>query len=136
MGDKDVKYIYAHNFSGFDGIFLLRHLLNYDGGEIKPLIKEGKIYNIKLSFYNKVGNTNYVIYIRDSLLILPQSLYKLGLYFKVNTLKTVFPIHSLNDLSLNYKGSIPDKKYFKNESEYQDYISNHKGIWNLKKELI
>ena len=26
---KHVKYVYAHNFSGFDGILLLKHLLNY-----------------------------------------------------------------------------------------------------------
>ena len=59
LEDKDVKYIYAHNFSGFDGIFLLRHLLNYDGGEIKPLIFNGKLMAINFKFTDpsSVDNT-------------------------------------------------------------------------------
>lgn len=130
--------VYIHNLSYFDGVFLLKYLGKF--GDVKPLIKNGKIYNIKLTFNNSINNNNknYVIYIRDSLLILPLSLYKLGSYFKVNNLKTIFPIDCLNDLPLNYIGPIPDKKYFKNESDYRKYVLDYSQTqnWNLKKELI
>jgi hypothetical protein len=37
--------IYIHNFSGFDGIFLLKILANL--GECKPIIPKGKIISIR-----------------------------------------------------------------------------------------
>ena len=36
--NKSLKYIYAHNFSGFDGILLLKHLVKYKNSKVKPLI--------------------------------------------------------------------------------------------------
>lgn len=33
--------VYAHNFSSFDGVFLLKYLLDY--GKVEPLIHNGKI---------------------------------------------------------------------------------------------
>ena len=120
MGDKDVKYIYAHNFSGFDGIFLLRHLLNYDGGEIKPLIFNGKLMAINFKFTDpsSVDNTENntenkdnknktkarTLVFKDSFLLLPLSLRKLCKAFNVSTVKTHFPF-LLTDI--NYSGKFP-----------------------------
>lgn len=127
--------VYVHNLSYFDGVFLIKYLGRL--GKITPLIKHGKIYNIKLAFYdNHKFNTKYVIFIRDSLLILPVSLRKLAINFKVQTLKATFPIHCLKDFPLNYKGEIPDKSYFNNELEYENYKKEHAKTWNLREELI
>ena len=53
--------IYVHNLSNFDGIFLIRLLSNLSSINLQPIIKDGKIINLKLSwlsnkqFYNKVN---------------------------------------------------------------------------------
>jgi hypothetical protein len=38
--------VYAHNLSGFDGVFLLKHLIPY--GKVTPLIHNGKLMSITL----------------------------------------------------------------------------------------
>src|ERR1700722_11252863 len=38
--------VYAHNLSGFDGVFLLKHLLSY--GKVEPLIFNGRLISINL----------------------------------------------------------------------------------------
>ena len=40
---NDLKYVYAHNLSGFDGILLLNFLIQYPESKVKPVI-----FNIKL----------------------------------------------------------------------------------------
>ena len=125
--------LYIHNLSYFDGVFLLKHLSRL--GKIKPLIRNGYIYNIRLELLGP-KNQKYVIFLRDSLLILPLSLDKLSHSFKIKNKKTIFPILCLNDLPLDYKGKIPAAKYFKNYSEYSNYQLNHKEEWDLKKELV
>jgi hypothetical protein len=37
-------YVYAHNLSGFDGIFLMKHLLEF--GKVEPLLFNGKLISI------------------------------------------------------------------------------------------
>jgi hypothetical protein len=60
--------VYAHNFSGFDGIFLMKHLLSY--GKVEPLLFNGKIISIKAKL-NLIGYTNKTIIFKDSMLLLP-----------------------------------------------------------------
>jgi len=38
--------VYAHNLSGFDGIFLMRHLISY--GKVTPLLFNGRLMLIKI----------------------------------------------------------------------------------------
>lgn len=134
---KSRKYnyqrVFIHNLSYFDGVFLLKYLSLV--GNVKPLLRNGKIYNIRLEL---LGNKKqkYVLYLRDSLLLLPLSLEKLGRSFNIKNIKTIFPIHSVNELPLDYIGLLPSKIYFKNDTEYENYTLNHKGTWNLKEELI
>lgn len=47
--------VYAHNLSGFDGIFILRYLLSY--GKVDPLIFNGRL----MSFKVKVADSNKTI---------------------------------------------------------------------------
>jgi len=66
--------VYAHNLSGFDGIFLMKHLLKY--GKLEPLLFNGKLMSIKIKL-NVDGYKGKTIIFKDSYLLLPQSLRSL-----------------------------------------------------------
>jgi hypothetical protein len=70
----DQHKIYLHNLSFFDGVFMLNILNELPNSFLSLTRHEGKLINITLSYGKK-----YHIYFRDSLLILPLSLYKLAL---------------------------------------------------------
>jgi hypothetical protein len=93
------KYkIYVHNLSHFDGIFLMKHLINlkYDQEDvlIKPTLKDGKIINLDIKF------DNYKISFRDSLLILLVSLKKLAIAFQVED-KGIFEYTKVDNLTID-----------------------------------
>jgi DNA polymerase type B, organellar and viral len=77
-------HIYLHNFSKFDGIFLLKIIANLDG-KIKILIRDNNLISISVKFEVKLADKTRkcVIYFHDSLLLLPASLEKLALFFNV-----------------------------------------------------
>ena len=125
--------VYLHNFSNFDAIFLIKILTNLSD-EIKPIIRDNKILDIKFKF------ASYTIYFRDSYLLLPLSLAKLAISFNVEN-KTIFPYLVLNEnnISLNYEGKVPDFKYFTNitKEEYFNYCNSFVNkTWNLKYESL
>jgi hypothetical protein len=110
------KYrIYFHNFSYFDGVFMLR-VLSKISNKISIKQRDGRI--ISISFKYLVGKNYYTLFFHDSLLILPQSLDKLAKSFEVEN-KARFPILFLNNTSINldYKGLVPELKYFVKTSE-------------------
>jgi hypothetical protein len=124
--------IYIHNFSNFDGIFLLNAIilyLDYNNMKVSPLIKDGKFINIKINYG---PNFKYNISFRDSYLLLPRSLSNLSTQFKVEHTKTTFPYNFVNDNlnkegmpDLNYVGEIPQLEYFNNISDYSNYILDY-----------
>jgi len=61
--------IYLHNFSKFDGYFLVKYLAKL--GTCDPIIHKGKIISLKFNY------NNYNITFKDSYLLLPSSLRKL-----------------------------------------------------------
>jgi len=73
--ESKTMVVYAHNFSGFDGILLMKHLLNI--GNIKPLIFHGKLMSIKIKL-NIDGYKGKTIIFKDSFLLLP---FKLLFFF-------------------------------------------------------
>jgi hypothetical protein len=101
--------IYIHNFSNFDGIFLLKFLINLKyngiGVIVKPTFKDGKMINIDIRFGN---NYQYKISFRDSYLILLFSLKKLAKTFGIGE-KGEFNFKSVDNL--NNKGLL----FFKDE---------------------
>jgi len=118
--------IYFHNFSKFDGYFLVKYLAKI--GICDPIIHKGKIISLNFSY------NNYNIVFKDSYLLLPSSLRKLGKSFNVNSLKGIFP-YGLSDI--NYIGDVPDIKYFSkiNIDEYNKYKDSfNNNIWNFRKE--
>lgn len=98
LGLTSIKVIYAHNIS-FDGLLLLKHLIRYGDIKVEPLIFNGKLICIKIII--GIGKKARTIVIKDSYLLLPNSLRKLCQAFKVPTQKTYFPF-GLTDI--NYKG--------------------------------
>jgi hypothetical protein len=94
--------VYAHNLSGFDGIFLVRQFLPY--GKVKPLVFNGKIISIKV-ILNIEGYEGKTIVFKDSYLLLNHSLRKLCETFSVKSIKSYFPIF-LTDI--NYSGVLPN----------------------------
>nr|UEX92806.1 hypothetical protein [Marasmius tenuissimus]UEX92819.1 hypothetical protein [Marasmius tenuissimus]UEX92900.1 hypothetical protein [Marasmius tenuissimus] len=77
--------VYAHNFSSFDGIFILKILNRL--GNIEPVIKDGKIISVKLIYYNKAQRKYHSITFLDSILLLNASLRKLAKSFNTSTQK-------------------------------------------------
>ena len=141
--------VYIHNFSRFDVAFMLRIMANMENCIVKRCIKrDSKVIDIKLN-YNLTGKRKYSIYFRDSLLILPSNLKKLGDNFAVEIKKSIYPYKFVNnpEISLDYVGKIPSFDNFKinkNENdkkgitkeEYTNYCKGFKNDWSLKRETI
>lgn len=135
--------VYIHNFSFFDAIFLLRIISELTNLPIKPIIRDGRIIELKFAFeFNK---TKLSLFFRDSYLLLPISLSKLAINFNIEN-KGFFPYSFVNDsnISLDYRGTVPAYKYFNsNNISYEDYFKyslcytgKGKGEWNLRDETI
>jgi len=92
------KNIYIHNGSNFDLIFLLKYLANIDGIRIKnPLIKDGKFINIPIEYG---PNYQYILYIKDSYLLLPAKLESLAKTFGTDQQKLGFDHTKINGSNL------------------------------------
>jgi hypothetical protein len=133
--------IYIHNFSFFDGIFLLRILSEMTNNTIKPIFRDGRIIELKFPFFTS-SNNKVNLYFRDSLLLLPSSLKDLAINFNV-TNKGIYPYNFVNqsNINLNYIGNIPNYEYFDNNKvsfqEYQEYSKEFLNKpWSLKIETI
>ena len=121
--------IYLHNFSKFDGYFLVKNLANL--GICTPIINNGKIISLDFTHTN-----DFSVTFNDSYLLLLGSLRKLGKTFQCNTQKTIFPYLLDN---INYIGDFPDFKYFTNLSieEYNKYKESFTNkIWNFRTEAM
>lgn len=156
--------IYAHNFSKFDGVFILKYLIKLTNSldlsifdtaltdkEEQKLKKDGKVAQTEMifkiikrdsDFINielKANKRLFTINIRDSLLLLPSSLKKLCKAFNAeNEQKSIFPYSFSNIAPLDYNGAVPEYKYFDNISidEYNEYKNSFKEGWNLREETI
>jgi len=117
------KYqIYFHNLSGFDNIFFFKYLLKF-GYKVEPIIHNGKFIMITI----KKGK--YIYQLKDSYLLLLQSLEKLGKSFNAYNKKSIFPIY-LSDL--DYVGPYPEYKLFNtNRVKEKDYLI-YKEAYNLE----
>jgi hypothetical protein len=128
--------VYIHNMANFDGIFLMKILIKL--GEVKPIMNNSKLITIQFKFNRPNSEKAIVIHFRDSMHILKSSLDKLGKNFQVDSLKGKFPHRFVNDVGLDYIGTIPEFKYFDNTtSDEYDILSSHlSGSWNLRDEAI
>ena len=132
--------VYIQNFSFFDGVFLLKILSELTTINIKPIIRDGRIIDLKFSFYLYDNKNMINLYFRDSYLLLPSSLDKLAVNFGVEN-KGIFPYKFVNnkEIELNYIGTIPTIEYFENLSveDYSKYrLKLNSSSWNLRNETI
>lgn len=93
---EKIKF-YCHNLGGYDVVFILKVLSDYNDSQDKTKYKYGincvfrddKILRITIS--KTIEKTKNVFSISDSYSILNNSLYKLSVDFKVPTIKGIFP---------------------------------------------
>jgi hypothetical protein len=130
----DKKYnnykVYFHNFGNFDGIFVLKNLVEL--GFCNPIIHNGKLVCVYFKYENKIN-----LHFRDSYQILLSSLDKLSKSFQINNPKIIFPYKFVNQTDLNYAGKCPSIDFFDNISieEYNIYKSENQ-YWNLRRKAI
>lgn len=125
--------IYAHNLSNFDGLFLLKHLINY--GEVKPLYFNGKLISIEVKL-NVKGYEGKVLLFKDSYLLLPYSLRILCETFKIDSIKSYFPFSLTN---INYTGVFPKIENWGDISPavFDKLKAEFKNkMWSFKQEAI
>ncbi len=125
--------VYAHNFSGFDGIFLMKHLINY--GKVEPLLFNGRLISIKVKL-NVKGYNNKIIVFKDSYLLLPLALRLLCKAFNITMPKGYFPFKLTN---IFYSGVLPKFEYWTGISldTYKSLVTEHKGkFWCFKLEAV
>lgn len=151
--------VYAHNFSYFDGIFLMKILTEIDG-VVKPVIRDGKFIETKI-FYdwkkdskpetNTNNNNNYDsnvsneniykeinnkakyckhhISFRDSLLLLPAKLSELAKTFGVAK-KDLFPYKFVNKSEINFDYVGPlPSLQYYNVSDMGDDVTERLQTW-------
>lgn len=134
--------LYAHNMGEFDGIMILKSLMNTANKHeynIKIFTNgDGKIMSIDIK--KKIKNKKIIkISILDSYLLLPINLNNLSGIFNTEIKKGIFPYQFVNESKLNYNGEVPDYSYFNNitHAEYLEYVNQFKNqSWNVKKETL
>jgi hypothetical protein len=130
-GSKAV--IYAHNLSGFDGVFLVRHLIGL--GKVEPLLFNSKLMAIKLKLHKPVGPIKSIVF-KDSYLMLPNSLNSLCSAFNIAEPKTHFP-YSLNDIF--YVGLFPKLEMWDGVDKVTHKalkLAHGRKVWDFKAEAI
>jgi len=125
--------VYLHNFSKFDGYFLIKYLAQL--GYCEPIIHKGKIISCNFTSHKHSVSITFM----DSYLILPSSLKNLCKSFDVKDPKGIFP-YNLYDINYSSK-LVPDFKYFSNitideYNAYKDSFVKGNKIWNFKDEAI
>ena len=124
----DGYIVYAHNFSKFDSIFLLKLLSIYSDRNkytLDLIKRDSDIIEVTVS-----KPKSFKIRFRDSLLLLKGSLKALGKSY-TNDKKGIFPYLFVNNSvnPLDYVGDIPAFKYFSNITinEYKLYCKGYRG---------
>nr|CAG8593795.1 2963_t:CDS:2 [Entrophospora candida] len=141
--ETGVKYVYVHNWAGFDSLFLLKYLQAHY--ELNPFTFDGQTLSLRVYKKGAKKLTQPLYTIKDSLKLLPLSQSTLTHSFAVSTQKGIFPHyfdpreHTL-DGSINYLGLLPSYEYYEpkrvSPSAYaalaQEYSSQP---WDYVKEL-
>jgi hypothetical protein len=139
---NDKASVYMHNFSGFDGLFLIRALLNMEGIKSSPIVKDGRIIQLKVSFKKRdkksksglLYDCSLTFY--DSLLMLPSSLKQLAITFGLPQEKGFFPLKILNNKEYNfdYVGVLPPIENFFHPDpvlqtkEYETFLNEYREL--------
>lgn len=120
--NKGRNFFYAHNSSGYDSRLLFETASKIYRGEIVPVMKGNKFMQLTL------GETRF----HDSMMHLPGSLRRQGEAFKLPMKKGDFPHGFSFAENINYRGPIPDIKYFPNRFKSAEDLSEFK-TWHAEK---
>jgi hypothetical protein len=134
------KYtFYVHNLHGYDSIFVLSALLDYNSKnenfyKIKTIFRDNRIIKLDISINTGKNSTRKLTFV-DSYLMITSSLEKIATNFECSYNKGIFPYEFVNESNQYYIGDTPDKKYFNRISdlEYNKLLSNN---WDCKKETL
>lgn len=135
---RDTKF-YCHNFGGFDVIFILKALNDYNKCNttspysLEVFCRNDSVLSLKIS--KLIGNTTLSITLNDSFAILPQELKALSVNYGCDTVKGSFPHTFANENTLFYKGVTPPKTFYK-DIESEDYDALYSEEWDFKGEAI
>jgi len=141
---RGVRYLYVHNWSGFDSLLLFKYIQPH--WHCEPIVFDGKMIALKIyrkeetkmngSVGKNGGKKELLITIIDSIKLLPVGLAKLSHSYNVETKKTHFPHYFdprqfTTDGSMNYVGSLPGYEYFEPKrttiSDYNDLVKEQNG---------
>lgn len=126
---------YMHNLGGYDVIFLLKILVDYnqanpsEGYKLEFMYRDSTILSIIIS----KGKNKLTI--KDSYALFPSSLRNLAEVYKCDHLKGHFPYSFSNNETLFYKGPTPHISYYESVSleDYNTFVSNN---WDHKLECL
>ncbi|HXS60631.1 MAG TPA: DNA polymerase, partial [Candidatus Sulfopaludibacter sp.] len=115
-------YIYGFNNARFDNLFIYKKL--YERNPSTEYVFAGN--SIKYIKYNNINICDICMLYNNG------GLRKTAKDFNIVKEKGVFPYKFVNKNNLNYKGLIPDKKYWNTENDFREY-QNKEGInFNMK----
>lgn len=135
---------YTHNLGGYDVVFILKILGDYNKkvGEkyykMDVILRDNRILKLKISVKKSKSVTN-TIFLVDSLGLLPMSLASLAESFRTPYKKTLFPYTFVTEKTLNYIGNTPAIEYYhtgKKDVSLEEYLKVKKTHWDLKQETI
>jgi len=107
---------YTHNLGGYDGIFILKILAEYNQriGEkyykMKAILKENRILKLEIKAQRSKAVTNTILLV-DSLALLPMSLSYLSREFSTKYQKPNFPYTFVTEKTLYYIGDTPSIEF-------------------------
>lgn len=137
---------YAHNTGKFDSHFIVNSLLikdnDYENYDVKLIVGDSnEIIELAIKRKKETGRVLYkeknnygTIRIHDSYKFIPESLNSIAKDMLNIEGKEIFPHSFVNKNTIDYKGLIPEKKYFLNlnNKDYLKMVTNQKGIWSIK----
>jgi|ERR1700742_1220462 len=121
---------YTHNMGRFDGLFILKSIIQNPNYNVKPFFKDNTLMKIQIK--NNISK-NYIT-ILDSYLLLPSSLRNLLVAYKCDLLKGTLPYRFINKDNLYYIGSKPPKEFY--DISNKDYKLIPLKDWNLQEEVL
>lgn len=140
---KNAKF-YTHNLGGYDVVFILKILGDYNKKmsepyfKLKAILRDNRILKLQISVKKSKSVTN-TIFLVDSLALLPMSLSALAKGFSTKFEKPYFPYTFVTDKTLYYIGNTPPIEYYnthKKDISKLEYLKLQNSKWNLREETV
>src|SRR6266404_8413792 len=121
----------AHNFKGFDGVFIMNELHNRPNYKLDSIYDGTKLHTI---FIHKIK-----IKFLDSLNFVKANLRSMSKMFGQQQTKSFFPYDFITPGTLNYIGKLPDKSFYstgqltvEEHNDFDKFYDSQKQIYERK----